>query len=63
MSYKLGIDIITTVEAGGGGFGNPYEREPERVLEDIKNGFVTVERALRDYGVRVEPERMIAERT
>jgi N-methylhydantoinase B len=36
---------------GGGGFGNPLEREPERVKVDVRDGYVTIEGAARDYGV------------
>jgi N-methylhydantoinase B len=35
---------------GGGGFGDPREREPERVLEDVLEGWVTQDAAARDYG-------------
>ena len=38
-------------EAGGGGYGNPAEREPERVLADVLEGWVSREAAERDYGV------------
>ena len=38
---------------GGGGCGNPLEREPERVKIDVRDGYVTIEGALRDYGVVV----------
>jgi N-methylhydantoinase B len=41
------------VTAGGGGWGNPLEREPERVLRDVRDGYVTIEGAARDYGVVV----------
>jgi N-methylhydantoinase B len=36
---------------GGGGYGDPRQRDPARVLEDVRQGFVTVEGAARDYGV------------
>ncbi|WP_242890997.1 hydantoinase B/oxoprolinase family protein [Actinomadura litoris] len=39
------------VTAGGGGHGSPFERTPERVLEDVLDGKVTREGAERDYGV------------
>ncbi len=29
--------------AGGGGWGNPYAREIERIIEDIKNGYISRE--------------------
>jgi len=35
--------------SGGGGFGNPAERDPERIAEDVREGFVTPEGARRDY--------------
>ena len=47
-------DEIKAAEAGGGGYGDLSERPVEKVLEDVKNGFVTVEGALHDYGVNVD---------
>jgi N-methylhydantoinase B len=46
-------DSFTRPSAGGGGFGDPLEREPDAVLEDVIDGYVTIERALKDYGVVV----------
>jgi N-methylhydantoinase B len=40
---------------GGGGFGEPFERDPERVRADVLDGYVTVEGAERDYGVALNP--------
>ena len=47
------------VTAGGGGWGNPFERQPERVLRDVRDGYVTIDGAARDYGVVVtgDPEQ------
>src|SRR5512132_552155 len=39
--------------AGGGGFWNPLEREPAKVLADVRSGYVSVEAARRDYGVAI----------
>jgi N-methylhydantoinase B len=36
---------------GGGGWGDPFEREPELVLRDVAQGRVSEESAARDYGV------------
>jgi len=36
---------------GGGGWGDPLDRPPERVLEDVLDEYVSVEGARRDYGV------------
>jgi N-methylhydantoinase B len=42
----------------GGGWGNPLERDPERVKTDVRDGYVTIEAAERDFGVIVngDPE-------
>lgn len=45
--------VIDILEAGGGGFGNPQDRDPAAVLADVRNGFVTIEGAKADYGVTV----------
>jgi len=34
-----------------GGFGNPFEREVQKVVEDVRNGLVSLEGARLDYGV------------
>ncbi len=38
---------------GGAGYGPPRQRDPQAVLNDVIEGYVTVEAAARDYGVRV----------
>jgi N-methylhydantoinase B len=43
--------VVTTYTGGGGGYGNPWEREPELVRRDVVAGYVTREGAERDYGV------------
>jgi N-methylhydantoinase B/oxoprolinase/acetone carboxylase alpha subunit len=49
-------DQVKIIAPGGGGWGSPLEREPERVLQDVTEGFVTPKAALRDYGLQiVEP--------
>jgi N-methylhydantoinase B len=47
-------DVIATKEPGGGGLGDPSTRAPERVLDDVRAGLVTIDGALRDYGVTVD---------
>jgi len=46
-------DTFTRPSAGGGGFGDPLARDPEQVREDVVDGFVSIERARKDYGVVV----------
>src|SRR5262249_52737209 len=38
----------------GGGSGAPRPRDPQRVLDDVRDGFITVEAARRDYGVVID---------
>ncbi|MCC6826810.1 MAG: hydantoinase B/oxoprolinase family protein [Novosphingobium sp.] len=46
-------DVYRHVMAGGGGFGDPFTREPERVLEDLIDGRITRDHARQAYGVVV----------
>jgi N-methylhydantoinase B len=43
--------VVELNTGGGGGYGNPDEREPERVRTDVLDGYVSREAAARDYGV------------
>ncbi|HXP76255.1 MAG TPA: hydantoinase B/oxoprolinase family protein [Stellaceae bacterium] len=47
-------DTIRLGLPGGGGFGNPREREPARVLDDVLDGLITRAEAERDYGVAID---------
>ncbi len=51
-------DVVVMDAAGGGGYGHPYERDPQRVLEDVLDGYVTVGKAREDYGVVIELSSM-----
>src|SRR5262249_59185537 len=44
-------DVVRIESAGGGGFGDPRERDPELVLRDVRDGLVGGEAAERSYGV------------
>jgi N-methylhydantoinase B len=46
-------EVLRHVTAGAGGYGDPLERDPARVLADVVNGKVTAEAAEREYGVRL----------
>lgn len=46
-------DVLELTVPGGGGFGNPKEREPGRVREDVRNGIVSAEAAEHIYGVKI----------
>jgi N-methylhydantoinase B len=43
--------VLTMAVPGGGGFGDPFRRDPARVAADVKAGLVTADRARQDYGV------------
>lgn len=51
-------DVFCHVQPGGGGYGDPLERDPEKVLEAVENEMITVEYACDVYGV-VIVERMV----
>ena len=36
---------------GGGGFGEPFTRPPSKVADDVRQGYVSISSAQRDYGV------------
>jgi N-methylhydantoinase B len=57
-----GSEVI--INAGsGGGWGDPLEREPERVLWDVVEGLVSEESAKKDYGVVIANEQVDASAT
>ena len=47
---------MVATAGGGGGYGNPLERDIEKVRRDVINGYVSVEHAKYDYGVVVDPQ-------
>ena len=47
-------DVARLVTATGGGYGDPRRRPRGRVLADIRDGYINVEQANRDYGVDVD---------
>ena len=46
-------DIFRLETPGGGGLGNPFERDAQAGRKDVAEGYVSAERAARDYGVAV----------
>ena len=47
-------DVFRHVLAGGGGWGDPLERDPAAVLRDVRNEVLSRDRAKSDYGVVVD---------
>lgn len=54
-------DVLRLITATGGGYGNAYARPVEKVLEDVKNEFITIEQAKEDYGVMIHPDTLKVE--
>ncbi len=48
-------DVVTLMTPGGGGLGDPFERAPEAVANDVRNRVVSIAGAARDYGVVIDP--------
>lgn len=55
-------DEVHVRYAGGGGFYSPVERDPERVRNDVLNGYVSLRAAEEDYGVVLNPETLELDR-
>ena len=51
-------DIVIQKTAGGCGVGHPYTRAPEEVLRDVRNEFVSIAGAMKDYGVVIDPNTL-----
>ena len=48
-------DVVSYRTCGGGGYGPPVERDPALVLEDVRNGKVSLDRARSVYKVVIDP--------
>ncbi|MEE2805453.1 MAG: hydantoinase B/oxoprolinase family protein [Pseudomonadota bacterium] len=53
MPLKEG-DVFRHELPGGGGWGDPMKRDPDKVLMDVRNEFVSIESARDDYGVVID---------
>ncbi len=51
-------EVARLVTGTGGGFGDPRERPVEEVIEDVKDGYITLAQAERDYGVVLDPRSL-----
>lgn len=49
-------DSIVLHSAGGGGYGDPLDRDPVAVESDVQNGYVSARRAAEEYGVIIDPD-------
>jgi N-methylhydantoinase B/oxoprolinase/acetone carboxylase alpha subunit len=49
-------DVVRIESAGGGGYGDPHDRDPELVRRDVRDGFVSPEEAPRGDGLALPPD-------
>ncbi len=49
-------DVVSLRLPGAGGYGDPLERDPELLLQDVRDGKVTLESARDDYKVVIDPD-------
>lgn len=55
--YKLmKDDVVQLMTGAGGGYGDPSLRQPEKVVQDVKNGYFTIEEARKYFGVEIDSE-------
>ena len=55
MTIRKG-DVFRHIHAGGGGWGDPLERDPAAVLADVRNEFISAAKAEADYGVIIDTD-------
>jgi len=49
-------DSLVLHAAGGGGYGDPLDRDPAAVESDVENGYISARRATDEYGVVMDPD-------
>jgi N-methylhydantoinase B len=61
--YRLKAgEVESLYSAGGGGFGPPHARDPDRVREDVLDGIVSMQAAREAYGVVIDPQTLEVDR-
>ncbi len=62
MDYLLKEeDEFTIISGGGGGYGNPFERDIELIRQDVENGYVSPVAAEKEYGVIIDPNSLVVD--
>jgi N-methylhydantoinase B len=56
-------EVFIMTNPGGGGFGDPLERDPASVLDDLEEGIVSDEAALSAYGVVISDGKVDVDAT
>jgi N-methylhydantoinase B len=50
--------ILFQQAGGGGGYGDPFDRNPDQVAREVKNGIISIDKAKELYGVVLHPETL-----
>ncbi len=58
LTFAVPGDRVAFYSAGGGGYGDPFARDPHDVAEDVQNGYVSIAKAREDYGVIIAPDTL-----
>ncbi|HTI52226.1 MAG TPA: hydantoinase B/oxoprolinase family protein [Planctomycetaceae bacterium] len=53
---RVGPAALTIHSPAGGGWGNPFSRDPDLVFQDVRDGLLSREKAAEDYGVILTPD-------
>ncbi len=56
-------EVVSNRSGGGGGYGDPFARPPDAVLEDVIDGYVSIEAARTEYGVAIDGTTIDREET
>jgi N-methylhydantoinase B len=56
-------DVISIIGPGGGGYGDPFDRDPALVLHDVRCGYVSLQNARALYGVVIQENAVDGEAT
>ncbi|MEM9684351.1 MAG: hydantoinase B/oxoprolinase family protein, partial [Pseudomonadota bacterium] len=55
-------EIFRSEMAGSGGYGDPFERDPEAVAEDVRQDKISLRHAEEEYGVVIDPATLAVNR-
>ena len=57
VNYPMAVgEVVENYSGGGGGWGDPRQRDPQLVLNDVRDGFVSERSARENYGVVIDTE-------
>jgi N-methylhydantoinase B len=60
-AYLEPADVVWTKSGGGGGVGDPLDREGEKVRWDLMNGYISLRVARNIYGVVIDPKSFVVD--